>query len=74
MFLSTCRFPKHKFNIKYAIKVDNFYNTITTKLAKEGIYGCKRVVLRHKEILRLVNKGLITQEEYKHWKISHKVI
>lgn len=67
-------YPRYKYNIKYALKVDRLYNNITDKLSRKGIFGCKRVYLRHKEIVHALNIGLITQEEYKHWKISHKVI
>jgi len=73
MFLTRI-ISKQKYNIRHAIKVEKIYSNITKNLVKQGIYGGKRVYLRHKEIIRALNVGLITQEEYRHWKISHKVI
>ena len=74
MFLQNRLFKKINYNIKHANKVNKFYTTITRKLMKQCIFGQKRVMIRHKEMLSLVNTGLITSTEYISWKQSQQLI
>lgn len=61
-------------NIKHALKVQNVYDTITSNLRKRKIYGSKRVIARSKEMVKALDMGLITHQEYKQWRISQKII
>jgi hypothetical protein len=65
---------KIKYNVKHAIKVQKLYNAINTTLLGKKIYGIKRVIERHKEMLKALSIGLMTTDEYKQWKLSQKMI
>jgi len=56
------------------MKVDKLYNSVTTELKNRKIYGCRRVDLRHKEMMNSINNGIVSIEEYRHWKISQKIV
>jgi hypothetical protein len=73
MFISY-KLPLPKYNIKYANKVNRIYSSITDKLTCDGIYGTKRVIIRHKEIRNALSIGVITREELENWKLSQKVV
>ena len=74
MFLVNRHFKVYKYNIKYAMKVDKMYNSLTIELKKQKIYGCRCVDLRHREMMKYIDKGLVSHDEYKHWKISKKIV
>ena len=74
MFLTNRHFKVYKYNIKHAMKVDKLYNIVTAELKNKKIYGCRRVDLRHKEMMKYIDKGLVSIDEYKHWKISQKIV
>ena len=74
MFLINRHFKIYKYNLKHAMKVDKLYKSVTVELKNRKIYGCRRVDLRHKEMMNYINNGMLSAEEYKHWKISQKII
>jgi len=74
MFLINIHFKVYKYNLKHAMKVDKLYNSVTTELKNRKIYGCRRVDLRHKEMMNSINNGIVSIEEYRHWKISQKIV
>ena len=66
--------PQVEYNLKHVLKVQSVYRNITDDLIDNKVYGCSRVLKRHKEIANAIEKGEITKEEYNNWKKYQKVV
>jgi hypothetical protein len=74
MFLVNRQFKIHNYNIKHANKVHTLYTTLTNELHNRKIFGTRCVDIRHKEMMKSLQEGIFSIDEYKNWKVSQKIV